>query len=83
MTTSIGANLLLLMKKGGSSTPSRKSEQSDNVKPVKNFNMRMENLQEIDRIIEEDDSLKEIVKPPKSPKSPYQARPQRKGWGNV
>lgn len=78
MNTSIGANLLLLMNNGGKNTPCRSEEE---VKPVKNFNLKIENLQEIDRIIEEDESLKSIeVK--KSPRSPYQ-KVQRKGWGNV
>jgi hypothetical protein len=60
MNTSIGANLLLLMKNGGStSTPQRSEEMTkEEFKPVKNFNFKIENLLEIDRIIEEDETLK-------------------------
>ncbi len=81
MNNSIGANLLLLMNKnnnnhqqqhsyrGERSTPSHSSAEKD-IKPVKNFNLKIENLQEIDRIIEEDQSLKpaEIKKSPQNQK---------------
>jgi len=90
MNNSIGANLLLLMNnnnnnhqqqhnyRGERSTPSHSSAEKD-IKPVKNFNLKIENLQEIDRIIEEDQSLK----PAEIKKSPQNQKVQRKGWGNV
>lgn len=48
------------MKNGGStSTPQRSEEMTkEEFKPVKNFNFKIENLLEIDRIIEEDETLK-------------------------
>jgi hypothetical protein len=45
----------------------------EELKPVKNFNLKIENLLEIDRIIEEDETLKhqesgkQILKSPRSP----------------
>lgn len=49
--TSIGANLLQLMKSNPSHKPQNPSA------PSSNFNFKVTNLQEIDKIIEEDESL--------------------------
>ena len=67
---SIGANMLLLMKNNHSAMEMQPAA------PSKNFNIKVSNLQEIDKIIEEDESLhvraetsqKSPRQPPKSPR---------------